>query len=161
MYICPPKTSIFQKEEQKNSFCYILDHMRSLKCLRTHLHISLNYLQNWRNRESSPSFIYCGLLLTSPMTLSSSWEELPRHSMTSGRTQRKSSKYIKYWTICGTQSVWYRIKWALGNLTWEPSTNADELSTLDNYLMLQGVNNIEELPHKHSEAPNTHAKGTY
>ncbi|SRR5258708_1140144 len=59
------------------------------------------------------------------------------------------------------KSIWFRIKWALGNLTWEPSTNVDELSALDDYLMLHGVDNIEELPHKHNEAPDTHVKGNY
>src|SRR5258708_31098843 len=107
MYICPPKTSTFQKEEQKNLFCYISDCMRSSKHSRTHLHTPLNYLQNWRNGESSPSFTYHGLLPTSPMTLSYSQGEQPRHSMTLGRTQRKNSKYMKYWTICGTQTSLY------------------------------------------------------
>ncbi len=59
------------------------------------------------------------------------------------------------------KSIWFRIKWALGNLTWEPSTNVDELSALDNYLMLHGVGNIEELPCKCNEATDTHVKGNY
>jgi len=42
--------------------------------------------------------------------------------------------------------LWFRVKWTMGDLTWEHATNVDELSALDDYLTLHGVANVEELP---------------
>jgi hypothetical protein len=42
-------------------------------------------------------------------------------------------------------SLWFRIKWGLGDLTWEPLSNCDELSALDDYLILHGVDEVESL----------------
>jgi len=38
------------------------------------------------------------------------------------------------------------VKWNLGDSTWEPLPNCNELEALDNYLMLNNVNNWWDLP---------------
>ena len=42
-------------------------------------------------------------------------------------------------------SLWFHIKWGLGDLTWEPLSNCDKLAALDNDLMLHGVDAVENL----------------
>jgi len=37
------------------------------------------------------------------------------------------------------------MKWGLGDLTWEPLTNVDDIATLDDYLTLQNVEKVENL----------------
>lgn len=44
-----------------------------------------------------------------------------------------------------TGELWFRVKWSLGDLTWEPLTTCDELAALDEYLVEQGVKTPEEL----------------
>ena len=46
--------------------------------------------------------------------------------------------------------LWFRVKWSAGDLTWEPTINVNELISLDNYLELHAVMNVEELSHKQS-----------
>ncbi|KAI0039259.1 hypothetical protein FA95DRAFT_1471280, partial [Auriscalpium vulgare] len=40
----------------------------------------------------------------------------------------------------------FLIRWNYGDMTWEPRSNCEELEALDNYLALQGVRSVEELP---------------
>jgi hypothetical protein len=42
-------------------------------------------------------------------------------------------------------SLWFHIKWGLGDLTWQPLSNCDGLSALDDYLILHGVDKVESL----------------
>jgi hypothetical protein len=42
-------------------------------------------------------------------------------------------------------SLWFRVRWGLGDLTWEPLANVNDLIALDDYLIVQGVENVEEL----------------
>jgi hypothetical protein len=55
-------------------------------------------------------------------------------------------------------SLWLRVKWSLGDLTWEPISNCDELAALDDYLILQGVKEVENLS-KESRFPTPPARG--
>ncbi len=41
--------------------------------------------------------------------------------------------------------LWFHMKWGLGDLTWEPLTNVDDIATLDDYLTLQNVEKVENL----------------
>ena len=41
--------------------------------------------------------------------------------------------------------LWFRIKWGIGNLTWEPLSNVDDIAVLDEYLTLQDVDKVENL----------------
>ncbi len=41
--------------------------------------------------------------------------------------------------------LWFHVKLGLGDLMWEPLTNMNELVVLDDYLILQNVQNIENL----------------
>jgi hypothetical protein len=41
-----------------------------------------------------------------------------------------------------------QVKWVLGDVTWEPLANVNELAALDNYLVLHGVTNPSELLRK-------------
>jgi len=40
----------------------------------------------------------------------------------------------------------FEVRWSLGNTTWEPFENCEELEALDRYLEIQGVNCPAELP---------------
>src|SRR5260221_13875021 len=51
--------------------------------------------------------------------------------------------------------LWFQVKWTMGDLTWELTSNVDELSALDDYLMLHRVKNIEGLPKTPIEATST------
>ena len=42
--------------------------------------------------------------------------------------------------------LWFRVKWTVGDLTWEPTANVNELIALDNYLELHAIKNVEDLP---------------
>jgi hypothetical protein len=55
-------------------------------------------------------------------------------------------------------SLWFRIKWGLGDLTWEPLTHCDELTALDDYLLLHGVDAVENL-NKESKFPSIPKRG--
>jgi hypothetical protein len=46
------------------------------------------------------------------------------------------------------QNLWFRVKWGLGDLTWEPLANCNELEALDEYLILQGIDDASNLPQK-------------
>ncbi len=37
------------------------------------------------------------------------------------------------------------MKWGLGDLTWEPLMNIDDIAALDNYLTLQNVEKVKNL----------------
>ena len=50
--------------------------------------------------------------------------------------------------------LWFQVKWTMGDLTWELTSNVDELSALDDYLTLHGVTNVEALPKVPSKAAN-------
>src|SRR5258705_392435 len=41
--------------------------------------------------------------------------------------------------------LWFHIKWGIGNLTWEPLSNMDDIMALDEYLTLQDVDKVENL----------------
>ena len=41
--------------------------------------------------------------------------------------------------------LWFCMKWGLGDLTWEPLMNIDDIATLDDYLTLQNVEKVENL----------------
>ncbi len=41
--------------------------------------------------------------------------------------------------------LWFCMKWGLGDLTWEPLMNVDDIATLDDYLTLQNVEKVENL----------------
>ena len=40
----------------------------------------------------------------------------------------------------------FKVRWNLGDTTWEPYENCKELSALDDYLDLVGVDDIDSLP---------------
>ena len=46
-------------------------------------------------------------------------------------------------------SIWFRVKWALGDLTWESLSNVNELMALDDYIILHEVHTVTFL-HRHS-----------
>jgi hypothetical protein len=56
-------------------------------------------------------------------------------------------------------SLWLHIKWSLGDLSWEPLSNCGELVALDDYLILQGVREVEDLS-KESRFPSPPAQST-
>src|SRR5258707_220793 len=41
--------------------------------------------------------------------------------------------------------LWFHIKWGIGNLTWEPLSNVDDITVLDEYLTLQDIDKVENL----------------
>jgi len=41
--------------------------------------------------------------------------------------------------------LWFCIKWGIGDLTWEPLSNMDDIAALDEYLTLQDVDKVENL----------------
>src|SRR5260221_13690797 len=41
--------------------------------------------------------------------------------------------------------LWFCIKWGIGNLTWEPLSNVDDITALDEYLTLQDIDKVENL----------------
>ena len=46
----------------------------------------------------------------------------------------------------GPKKVEYQVRWSLGDTTWEPHTNCNQLAALDRYLELHGVTNYISLP---------------
>ena len=44
------------------------------------------------------------------------------------------------------RNIEFLVKWNLGDSTWEPLTNCNELEVLDNYLMLNDIKNWQDLP---------------
>ena len=44
------------------------------------------------------------------------------------------------------RNIEFLVKWNLGDSTWEPLANCDELEALDNYLMLMDVKEWQDLP---------------
>ena len=40
----------------------------------------------------------------------------------------------------------FKVKWNLGDETWEPVDHVDELEALNNYLTIMGVSHWRELP---------------
>ena len=46
------------------------------------------------------------------------------------------------------KSLKFEVKWSLGDTTWEPFENCEELEALDRYLEIQGVNRPAELPRR-------------
>ena len=44
--------------------------------------------------------------------------------------------------------LWFKVKWELGDTTWEPLGNCNNLVHLDEYLTLQNVRKPENLPIK-------------
>ena len=53
-----------------------------------------------------------------------------------------------HWT---GRKIEFLVKWNLGDSTWEPLTNCNELEVLDNYLTLNNVKNWWDLPKRHHE----------
>src|SRR6266581_4578402 len=49
-------------------------------------------------------------------------------------------------------SIWFKVKWELGDTTWEPLENCNELIHLDEYLMLQNAVDINDLPKREDKA---------
>ncbi|KDQ09395.1 hypothetical protein BOTBODRAFT_74987, partial [Botryobasidium botryosum FD-172 SS1] len=43
------------------------------------------------------------------------------------------------------RKLMFQVKWALGDITWEPLVSCQGLATLDEYLVLQGVSNPKDL----------------
>ncbi|KAF8218403.1 hypothetical protein L208DRAFT_1505035 [Tricholoma matsutake] len=52
---------------------------------------------------------------------------------------------------CG-HTIQFEVKWSLGDTTWEPSVNCNDLAALDAYLALMGARDWQELP-KCTETP--------
>ena len=46
------------------------------------------------------------------------------------------------------KDLWFKVKWELGDMTWEPQENCEELAHINDYLALQNVQEIESLPKK-------------
>jgi len=44
------------------------------------------------------------------------------------------------------RNIEFLVKWNLGDSTWEPVSNCNELEALDNYLMLSNVKRWQDLP---------------
>jgi len=44
------------------------------------------------------------------------------------------------------RDIEFLVKWNLGDSTWEPVSNCNELEALDNYLMLSNVKRWQDLP---------------
>jgi hypothetical protein len=42
----------------------------------------------------------------------------------------------------------FQVRWTLGDVTWEPMSACKDLEALDNYLELQGVSKMCDLPHR-------------
>src|SRR6266581_4063280 len=49
-------------------------------------------------------------------------------------------------------SIWFKVKWELGDSTWEPLEIFNELVHLDEYLMLQNAVDINDLPKREDKA---------
>ncbi len=41
--------------------------------------------------------------------------------------------------------LWFHVKWGIGDLTWEPLSNVDDIMALDEFLTLQDVDKVENL----------------
>ncbi|KAF8218402.1 hypothetical protein L208DRAFT_1505034, partial [Tricholoma matsutake] len=52
---------------------------------------------------------------------------------------------------CG-HTIQFEVKWSLGDTTWEPLANCNDLAALDAYLALMGARDWQELP-KHTGTP--------
>jgi hypothetical protein len=48
---------------------------------------------------------------------------------------------------CG-RSVQFEVKWSLGDTTWEPLANCNDLAALDAYLALMGAKDWQNLPRR-------------
>jgi len=48
-----------------------------------------------------------------------------------------------HWT---GRKIEFLVKWNLGDSTWKPLTNCNELEALNNYLMLNNIKNWRDLP---------------
>ena len=46
------------------------------------------------------------------------------------------------------KDVMFRVKWNMGDTTWEPYSNCKDLEALDRYLELHGVRTVRNLPRK-------------
>jgi len=44
------------------------------------------------------------------------------------------------------RNIEFLVKWNLGDSTWEPVSNCNELEALDNYLMLSDIKRWQDLP---------------
>src|SRR6266705_868340 len=49
-------------------------------------------------------------------------------------------------------SIWFKVKWELGDTTWEPLENCNELVHLDEYLTLQNAADVNDLPKREDKA---------
>jgi hypothetical protein len=56
------------------------------------------------------------------------------------------SEIIGHKWVCN--KVYLQVKWSLGDITWEPLSHCEELSALDDYLALRGVDAPTSLPRK-------------
>jgi hypothetical protein len=45
-------------------------------------------------------------------------------------------------------TIWFKVKWELGDTMWEPLEHCNDLAQLDKYLMLQNAVDIEDLTKK-------------
>jgi hypothetical protein len=50
------------------------------------------------------------------------------------------------------KSLWLHVRWSLGDTTWEPLANCEELVALDEYLAIRGANKPRDLPKKRAVA---------
>jgi hypothetical protein len=49
------------------------------------------------------------------------------------------------------KEIEFSVRWTLGDTTWEPLENCNDLMALDHYLALYNVNDWDELPRKNEE----------
>jgi hypothetical protein len=52
---------------------------------------------------------------------------------------------VHRWKGCAIE---FKVKWNLGDSTWEPLQNCNELWALDSYVKLMGIEDWDKLPHK-------------
>src|SRR3984957_10715358 len=58
----------------------------------------------------------------------------------------KVSEIVGHRWVCNKLELY--VKWSLGDTTWEPVASCNELSALDDYLALRGVESPQDLPKK-------------
>ena len=50
------------------------------------------------------------------------------------------------------ESIWFKVKWELGDTTWEPLDHCNDLVHLDEYLTLQNAADVGDLPKREDKA---------
>ena len=109
---------------------YVLDLLKELKCRCLHQHFYVSLL---RPHHSDDNALFPNRLHPNAYDFGApddtEWyvEEITAHK----------------WCGC---TIKFAFKWSLGDTTWEPSANCEDIAALDTYLALMGAKDWQDLP---------------